>query len=114
MTRQVEQITGGVIAGADHVIDPVIGYVFATLQTLPVAGWRGMHRNFCVGRFYCAVRLLAGAAQRMRHCRARVSFDLSSVAKLAAARTSRLHHLRRSYLRIRARGIVLAQLPLSE
>ena len=39
MTRQVEQIAGGVIAGADHVINAITGGVSTTLQALPIAGW---------------------------------------------------------------------------
>ena len=40
MTRHVEQVPGGVIAGADHVINAIAGGVSATLQALPIAGWR--------------------------------------------------------------------------
>src|SRR5665213_2450975 len=49
-----------------------------------------MHRDFCIRRGHCAVRLLASATQGVRHNRARVPLDFGAMAKLAAACASGL------------------------
>src|ERR1700733_3422457 len=49
MTRYVEQVAGGVIAGANHVVDAITDGVSATVQALPIAGWGGPRRDLWVG-----------------------------------------------------------------
>ena len=90
MASQVEQIARGMIAGTDHVIDAVAGYVSTTLQPLPIARRRRIYRDLCIGGSNCAIRLLTRAAQRVRHRRARISLDFGSMAELAAASASGL------------------------
>lgn len=62
-----------------------------------------MHRDFRIGGIDCAIRLLARAAERVRHRRACVSLDLGWMAELAAARSCGLvYDLLRRDLRIAA------------
>jgi len=90
MTGQIKQIAGCVIAGTNHVVDAVVGDVSTTLQALPIARWRGIHCDLCVGRIYCALRLLPRAPQGVRHRGPCVPLDFRRMAELAAARASRL------------------------
>src|SRR5580704_6032602 len=90
MPAQVEQIARGMVARTDHVVDAVIRNLSATLQPLPIARWRGMHRNFCLRRVDYALRLLPRTAQGMRHGGPCIALNFGSMAELASAGSSRL------------------------
>lgn len=46
-----------------------------------------MHRDFCVGRLYDAIRFLARAAQGVRHRGACISINFGRMAELATTRS---------------------------
>jgi len=90
MPRDVDQIAACVVARADYVIDVVVADVSFSLQTLPGAGRRGVHRNLAAGSGDCAGWFLPGPAQGVGHRRMGIPFDFGEMADLAATRTHRL------------------------
>src|ERR1700677_3634308 len=81
----VSQISAGVIAGANYIVDAIRSVLASVLQALPGTGGRGVHSDPGAAGADRAVRFAPGPAQGMSHRGAGVSVDLGTVTDDATA-----------------------------
>src|SRR5215831_1928476 len=84
MSGHIEKIAGGVISGADHVVDAIVSCFSTARQLLPVTRRTRMGGDSCIRHFDFSLGLMTGMAQRTRHRGPGVFLDLRRMADLAA------------------------------
>jgi hypothetical protein len=84
MSGHIEKIAGGMIPGADHVVDAIVICLSAARELLPITRRIRMGGDFCIRCLDFSVGLMTGVTQRMRHRRPGVFLDLRGMANLAA------------------------------
>src|ERR1035438_2746158 len=90
VSADIDEIAAGMGAGADDIVDAVVVRVAAIFPALPITAGGGMHGDLRAVRRDGAIWLLPGAAQRVGHGRAGISFNLRGMAERATARVGRL------------------------